>query len=101
MGGIIKHTSLQLIPIWLQLNDVVARGGPDQGVNQERRGAEFFHDFVEDIFPMSYPSAQNLGRALEIARRNAPGQACWTSPPAPASGASRWRSYRRALPSPR
>ncbi len=72
MGGIIKHTSLQLIPIWLQLNDVVARGGPDQGVNQERRGSEFFHNFVEDIFPMSYPSAQNLGRALDIAGANAP-----------------------------
>lgn len=51
MGGVIKHTSLQLIPLWLQLNDVVARGGPDQGVNQERRGSEFFHEFVEDIFP--------------------------------------------------
>jgi 3-hydroxy-5-methyl-1-naphthoate 3-O-methyltransferase len=72
IGGIIKHTSLQLIPMWLQLNDVVARGGPDQGVNQERRGSEFFHEFVEDIFPMSYPSAQNLGRALGIADADGP-----------------------------
>jgi len=35
-------------------------------------GAEFFHNFVEDIFPMSYPSAQRLAEALEIADAKGP-----------------------------
>jgi precorrin-6B methylase 2 len=67
MGGVIKHTSTQLIPVWLDLAETVRRGGPKTGVNQQQTGTEFFHDFVEDIFPMSYPSARNLARALEVA----------------------------------
>jgi hypothetical protein len=31
-----------------------------EAVNQEQQGGDFFHRFVEDIFPMSYPSAQKL-----------------------------------------
>ncbi|HUB32707.1 MAG TPA: methyltransferase [Bryobacteraceae bacterium] len=72
IGGILKHTSSQLMPIWMQLNEVVARGGPTTGVNQERTGSEFFHEFVEDIFPMSYPAAQNLARALNVADATGP-----------------------------
>lgn len=59
-GGMIKHCSEQLIPRWLHLNDVVASGEPVSAVNEEKSGAEFFHDFVLDIFPMSYPAAQFL-----------------------------------------
>jgi ubiquinone/menaquinone biosynthesis C-methylase UbiE len=72
IGGILKHTSRQLLPIWMQLNEVVGRGGPILGVNQERTGSEFFHEFVEDIFPMSYMAAQNLARALAVAEANEP-----------------------------
>ena len=50
LGGLIKHTSTQLIPKWLNLGDIVRDGGPGNGVNQEKAGAEFFHGFVEDIF---------------------------------------------------
>jgi ubiquinone/menaquinone biosynthesis C-methylase UbiE len=59
-GGMIKHCSEQLIPRWLSLNEVVATGKPVTAVNQEKSGGEFFHDFVLDIFPMSYGAAQAL-----------------------------------------
>jgi ubiquinone/menaquinone biosynthesis C-methylase UbiE len=72
LGGMIRHTSLQLIPIWLRLNDIVQSGGPQAGVNQQTTGSEFFHEFVEDIFPMSYPAAQNLARALDLGSAHAP-----------------------------
>jgi 3-hydroxy-5-methyl-1-naphthoate 3-O-methyltransferase len=67
MGGLIRHTSTQLIPLWLKLNDAVMAGKPAAGVNQEGPGAEFFHHFVMDIFPMSYPSAQALAAHLAAA----------------------------------
>jgi ubiquinone/menaquinone biosynthesis C-methylase UbiE len=66
MGGLILHTSEQLIPKWLHLNEIVATGRPAAAVNQESTGGEFFHRFVEDIFPMSYPAAQRLAAALEV-----------------------------------
>ena len=63
-GGIIRHTSEQLVPKFLRLNDIVASGRPVEAVNQEATGGEFFHQFVNDIFPMSYPSAQTLARHI-------------------------------------
>jgi ubiquinone/menaquinone biosynthesis C-methylase UbiE len=63
-GGMIKHCSEQLIPRWLNLNEVVATGKPVSAVNQEKSGGEFFHDFVLDIFPMSYGAAQALAAHL-------------------------------------
>jgi hypothetical protein len=72
LGGLIRHTSTQLVPKWLALSKVVRTGKPAASVNREKAGAEFFHDFVEDIFPMSYPSAQRLAEALEIAAAKKP-----------------------------
>jgi len=66
-GGLIRHTSEQLLPKWLQLNEVVATGLPAKAVNQQESGSEFFHEFVNDIFPMSYPAAQELARHLALA----------------------------------
>ena len=63
-GGVIRHGSEHLIPKWLHLNDIVASGRPVQSVNQEEAGSSFFQSFVNDIFPMSYPAAQNLARHL-------------------------------------
>jgi ubiquinone/menaquinone biosynthesis C-methylase UbiE len=65
-GGILKHTSEQLMPKWLQLNEIVATGRPATSVNQEGAGSDFFQKFVIDIFPMSYPSAQALARHLAL-----------------------------------
>jgi 3-hydroxy-5-methyl-1-naphthoate 3-O-methyltransferase len=62
VGGLIRHGSAQLIPRWLSLNEVVATGRPVSAVNQQDAGSTFFQEFVNDIFPMSYPAAQALGQ---------------------------------------
>jgi ubiquinone/menaquinone biosynthesis C-methylase UbiE len=65
MGGLIRHGSEHLIPKWLHLNEVVATGHPHAAVNQQAEGTEFFQQFVNDIFPLSYPAAQALARYLD------------------------------------
>jgi ubiquinone/menaquinone biosynthesis C-methylase UbiE len=65
-GGILRHVSEQLMPQWLHLNDVVATGRPANSVNQQGPGTEFFQQFVNDIFPMSYPAAQDLANYLRL-----------------------------------
>ena len=65
-GGIILHTSKQLLPKWLDLSEIVATGKPASSVNQEAAGSEFFQQLVTDIFPMSYPSAQMLAQTLNF-----------------------------------
>lgn len=65
-GGILRHTSRQLIPNFLGLNEIVATGKPAAAVNQQQAGGEFFQEFVSDIFPMSYLSAQVLARHLAL-----------------------------------
>ena len=66
-GGTFQHMSRQLIPNWLHLTEIVRTGQPLEGVNEERDGAAFFQQFVEDIFPMSYPSARVLAEGLGLA----------------------------------
>jgi ubiquinone/menaquinone biosynthesis C-methylase UbiE len=65
-GGLLRHTSRQLIPHWLQLTEVVATGKPVAAVNQQGEGSDFFQQFVTDIFPMSYPAAQALAGHLNL-----------------------------------
>ena len=55
-----------MIPKWLRLNEIDATGKPVESVNQEGAGSEFFQNFVNDIFPMSYPAAQTLARHLNM-----------------------------------
>jgi ubiquinone/menaquinone biosynthesis C-methylase UbiE len=71
-GGLIRHCSEHLIPRWLGLNQVVATGKPVEAVNQQDSGAEFFREFVNDIFPLSYPAAQALAAALGLASASTP-----------------------------
>jgi hypothetical protein len=71
-GGLIRHCSEHLIPRWLHLNEVVATGQPVSAVNQEKSGAEFFHDFVMDIFPMSYGAAQFLAKEMNFGTSGEP-----------------------------
>lgn len=66
VGGVIRHTSEDLIPKWLHLNEVVATGRPAAAVNEQGDGTEFFEKFVNDIFPMSYPAAQDLAHHLRL-----------------------------------
>jgi ubiquinone/menaquinone biosynthesis C-methylase UbiE len=70
MGGMIKHTSSQLVPRWLMLSQIVETGIPVTPVNQESSGEEFFHQFVEDILPLSYPAAQVLAQTLNLKKTN-------------------------------
>ena len=65
-GGLIRHTSEQLLPNWLQLNRIVATGTPAVSANQQGPGSEFFQNFVNDIFPMSYSVAQELAQHLSL-----------------------------------
>jgi 3-hydroxy-5-methyl-1-naphthoate 3-O-methyltransferase len=65
-GGFLRHASGQLIPKWLQLNEIVSTGKPAVSVNLEGAGSDFFQRFVVDIFPMSYPSALALAKHLAL-----------------------------------
>lgn len=67
MGGLIRHTS-EILPKWLQINDVVRTGKPAAAVNQEETGTEFFEKLVSDIFPMSYAPAKNLAAHLHLGK---------------------------------
>ncbi|HEX3470344.1 MAG TPA: methyltransferase, partial [Silvibacterium sp.] len=62
----ILHTSEQLIPKWLSLNEIVKTGKPLTAVNQEEAGGAFFEQLVLDIFPMSYPAAKTLAASLNL-----------------------------------
>ncbi len=59
-GGMIRHCSQHLVPKWLHLNQIVDTGNPVAAVNQQDSGTDFFQEFVNDIFPMSYPAARAL-----------------------------------------
>ncbi|HTX77139.1 MAG TPA: methyltransferase [Terracidiphilus sp.] len=71
-GGIIRHTSTQLLPNWLELSQVVATGRPAMSVNREETGANFFTDFVNDLFPMNYPIARQLAEHLDLGASGKP-----------------------------
>jgi 3-hydroxy-5-methyl-1-naphthoate 3-O-methyltransferase len=68
LGRFFHHTSVQILPRWTQLGEVVASGLPATAVNQHDDGAQFFQNFVEDLFPLSYPAAQALAAELRIAQ---------------------------------
>ncbi len=72
MGGIFRHISGQLLPNWLQLSNIVGHGRPATAVNSVAEGAPFFAQFVEDILPLSYPSARMLAEALNLAQATGP-----------------------------
>lgn len=72
MGGLFKHMSQQLLPKWLHLTEVVRTGKPTRNIETEAEAANFFKEFVEDILPMSFPSAKALAENLNV--RNADGE---------------------------
>jgi ubiquinone/menaquinone biosynthesis C-methylase UbiE len=71
-GGFFRHTSTQLVPKWLELAEVVRTGRSPMRVNQQQEGAEFFREFVEDLFPMGYGAAKVLARELRVEEAPAP-----------------------------
>lgn len=66
VGGFIKHTSAHAIPRWLHLTEIVRSGKSNTQVNQESSGSEFFHDFVEELFPLSFPVTQVMATDLRL-----------------------------------
>jgi len=71
-GGLIRHTSEHLLPKWLQLNEIVATGKPAGAVNEQSTGTDFFAQFVNDIFPMSYHVSQELAAHLNLSGAGGP-----------------------------
>jgi ubiquinone/menaquinone biosynthesis C-methylase UbiE len=71
-GGMVAHTSGQLIPNWLHLTEVVATGKPATAVNSEEDGSAFFQELVSNIFPMSYGAAQALAAHLAFGESGPP-----------------------------
>ena len=67
-----KHISRQLIPQWLDLEQVVKTGKPARRVNEQKEGVKFFAEFVEAIFPLSYAAAKTLGEHLKISQAKNP-----------------------------
>lgn len=50
----------------------MASGKPVTAVNQEQGGGEFFHNFVEDIFNLSYAPARRLAEELKLGSNDEP-----------------------------
>jgi SAM-dependent methyltransferase len=71
-GAFFRHMSAQILPKWLQLEEVVRTGKPAMAVNEESQGAKFFADFVESLFPLSYHAAGALGEHLGIPNATGP-----------------------------
>jgi ubiquinone/menaquinone biosynthesis C-methylase UbiE len=71
-GAFFHHISSQLIPKWLTLDKIVRTGKPNAAVNSEKKGAEFFAEFVEALFPLSYAAAKTLGEHLRIPKAKKP-----------------------------
>ena len=71
-GMFFQHISDQLLPRWLELNEIVRTGRPASHVNQEEEGAQFFAAFVESLFPISFSAASALGEHLGIPEAAAP-----------------------------
>ena len=61
-----------MIPRWLALSEIVRTGAPVRNVEAAAGGAAHFRDFVEDIFPLSYPAARALAEALVSEAGDAP-----------------------------
>jgi ubiquinone/menaquinone biosynthesis C-methylase UbiE len=71
-GGMLAHTSSQLMPVWLQITDVVKSGKPAKSVNQQDGGEAFFQELVGNIFPMSYGPAKTLAAHLALGESGPP-----------------------------
>ena len=68
LAGFFAMVSTHILPDWLHLSEAVKTGAPPIALNQEATGPEFFSILVENIIPMSYPSAQALGDHLKVSK---------------------------------
>jgi ubiquinone/menaquinone biosynthesis C-methylase UbiE len=65
-GGLFQHASSQLIPGWLHLTQTVKTGRPEKAVNTQAEGAEFFRQFVEDLYGMNIAASRALADRLNL-----------------------------------
>jgi len=72
MGGMFRHASVQLMPRWLTLNEVVRTGRPAPYAGEEDSRSAHFRELVEDILPLSSPAAHALAEALVSETEGAP-----------------------------
>jgi SAM-dependent methyltransferase len=72
LGGMIRHTSTDLIPRWLDLAEVVRTGMPSKRVNSIEEGSAFFEPFVGDLFALNYAPAIAAADALGMAAKTNP-----------------------------
>ena len=66
LSAFFHHAGRQLIPTWLGLPDAVRTGRPKEHVNIQEQGSAFFAEFVESLFPLSFPAANGLGAHLGV-----------------------------------
>ena len=71
-GGFFRHVIRQILPNWLKLTEAVRSGRPAVAANHQGDGQEFFAEFVEGLFPLSYKAAQVLGEHLGIPKARSP-----------------------------
>jgi precorrin-6B methylase 2 len=72
VGGSFRHATAQLMPNWLRLAEIVGSGKPAGAINVGAERAPYYVEFVEALFPMSYPSARALAGALDLASASGP-----------------------------
>jgi SAM-dependent methyltransferase len=72
LAGFFPMNMKRLIPLWLNLDEIVRTGQPGEARNEEHPGTEFFTELVENIIPMSYGSAQVLADHLKLAKAKKP-----------------------------
>jgi hypothetical protein len=72
VGGIFRHMSRHLMPVWLHLTEAVQTGKPAHAVNREQDGGAFFREFVEDLYPLNEPAARALADSLRVAEAAQP-----------------------------
>lgn len=71
-GSFFHHHVDQLLPQWLDLEEVVRTGRPAAATNRVADGESHFVGFVEALFPGGYPAAQILGKVLGIPEATGP-----------------------------
>lgn len=71
-GAFFMLTSERMLSEWGSLRSIVLGGRPAHRINEEASGTKFFQQFVEQIFPIHFPAAQCLARALQLVNLTAP-----------------------------
>lgn len=70
-GGFICHLTIDLVPKFLELEQVVRTGQPARSINRQAEATAFFKNFVGDLLPVNFPAARALGQHLASIRKSA------------------------------